>query len=357
MITIRLITREKEAYLPLLLIGDEQLSVVSEYLSQSTLYALHEPDISEAALAVCAVTLNGDTAEIRCLAVNPAYRGRGYGSALVDYVTQAYRYDARKVIVGCTEATVPFYTRLGFIRDSVRPGFYTDHYDHPIIENGSVLRDMQVLRRDIVEHHNARISFRIETPEDYAEVESMTRDAFWNIYKPGCDEHFILSLLRESPAYFPEMHLLAVADGQIVGSIVWSEAVVVDPNGYCHPVLAFGPLTVRPGWQREGIGGKLIEHTLSMARKTDYPAVVICGAPAYYRRFGFRSARDFGLHMPDGTVFDAFMALELKPGMMNRVSGSFYEDDAFAVNDPAALAAFDAEFPRKTMMKTPTQLG
>jgi len=174
------------------------------------------------------------------------------------------------------------------------------------------------------------ITIRLEEEQDYFQTENMTREAFWDLFQPGCDEHLVLHQLRQSAAFVPELDFVACAGDEIVGGIVYSRAVV--SNGQAqHTVLCMGPLGVLPAYQRKGIGARLLQTSLQKARELGYAGVVIFGDPAYYQRFGFRNAADFGIQTSDGGNMEAFMALELQEGALDGISGRFHEDSAFQV--------------------------
>ncbi len=202
---------------------------------------------------------------------------------------------------------------------------------------------------------NRMITLRPEAARDYRAVEQLTRDAFWDIYKPGCDEHLLAHKLRGVTAFLPELDYVAEQDGRIVGNIMYSAARVIDDGGCAHPVLVFGPLSVLPACQGQGIGSALVRHTLDIARKAGYTAVIIFGNPDFYHRFGFKSADQFGITTRDGTNLDAFMALPLYEGALNGITGRFYEDDIFQV-DPLELVEFEKAFPYREKHVTGTQL-
>ena len=199
------------------------------------------------------------------------------------------------------------------------------------------------------------VQLRRETEKDYREAENLTREAFWDVYKPGCDEHLVLHNLRKSPSFIPELDFVAVRNGEIVGNIVYSRAKVVDKARMEHEVLTFGPISVLPSCQRQRIGSRLIEHTKALAADLGCKAVVIFGNPAYYHRFSFRNAADFSIVTAEGENFDAFMALELYGGALKGISGRFYEDPVFHV-DPKELESFEKNFPLKEKHITDTQL-
>jgi len=193
------------------------------------------------------------------------------------------------------------------------------------------------------------ITLRLETSADYHETEDLTREAFWDLFRPGCVEHWLLHQLRQSPAFIPELDYVACDGNRIVGNIVYSKAVVRD-GAEEHPVLCMGPLSVLPAYQKQGVGSRLMETTLKKARALGHAAVVIYGHPDYYHRFGFRDAREYNIQTPDGQNFDAFMALALNPLAVQTVRGRFYEDAAFHV-DEQAVEEFDRRFSPKDKHK------
>lgn len=135
----------KKAYLSLLLLADEQESMIDRYLMRGEMFAMRD---GETALAVIVVTdEGGGVREIKNLAVRPEAQRRGYGRAMIDFV--ARRYPAHTLLVGTGDSplTVPFYEACGFVRSHVVKDFFTDHYDHPIVEGGVLLRDMVYLKR------------------------------------------------------------------------------------------------------------------------------------------------------------------------------------------------------------------
>ena len=189
------------------------------------------------------------------------------------------------------------------------------------------------------------ISIRREEPRDQRAVEELTRDAFWGMFAPRCDEHLLVHLLRESPALVPELDLVAEFDGLLVGHVMYSRAAVIDPaTGAANDVLTFGPLSVAPDRQAEGIGGVLLLRTLAVAAELGHRAVVVYGHPNYYPRFGFRAAALVGVTAPGGAELDALMALPLVRGGLDGVTGEFREAPVFEL-DPERVAEFDRGFP------------
>ncbi|MDL2238078.1 N-acetyltransferase [Christensenellaceae bacterium OttesenSCG-928-K19] len=193
------------------------------------------------------------------------------------------------------------------------------------------------------------ILLRQERQEDHLLVELLTHEAFRHMALPGrarCDEHFLAHQLRQAAAFVPSLDYVALADGKIVGNIMYVQSSVVEDNGKEHTMLTFGPLSVLPSFQGRGIGARLVTTTIELAKKLPYPAIFIFGHPDYYRRFGFRNAKEFGITTSEGKNFDAFMALELHKGALAGIHGKFYEGDAYQIND-RDFEAYEQSFPVK----------
>ncbi|GEM_PF-211773 len=188
------------------------------------------------------------------------------------------------------------------------------------------------------------IRLRYETPADFRPAEELTKQAFWNLHVPGCDEHYLLHLLRGYEAFVPELNFVAEDAGKIVGHIVYAKAEIRLDAGGSAEVLTFGPVSVLPACQRRGIGSRLIRHTLALAKEMGFRAVLIYGDPEYYRRFGFEAAEKFGIGSSGDMVTPALQALELAEGALTGCAGRFFEGSAYDI-DPAAAAAFDKDFP------------
>ena len=137
---------------------------------------------------------------------------------------------------------------------------------------------------------NINLIIRNEKKNDYRTVEEIVREAFWNLYVPGCNEHFVLHNLRNSSDFIPELDFIAEKEGQIVGQIVYSRGVIKYIKGLEKEVISFGPVSVLPAFQKKGIGTALISHTINLAREMGFLAICIYGDPRYYSRFGFRCA-------------------------------------------------------------------
>ncbi len=187
---------------------------------------------------------------------------------------------------------------------------------------------------------------RNENEIDFRTVELLVREAFWNLYVPGCNEHFVLHNLRQSADFIPELDFVAERQGQIVGQIAYSRGVLAGESSARHDVICFGPVSVLPAFRKQGIGSALIVHSIGVAGKMGYPAILIYGDPRYYSRFGFRCAEKYDIRTADGKFAVALQALELKPGALQNMPGRFIESSAFEV-DEAEFAKFEAGFPFK----------
>ena len=142
------IYQDKKKYLPLLLLADEQENMIDRYLEGGTMFVLDDNGIK----AECVVTDEGNgILEIKNIATDPAHQKKGYGKALIDFLICKYaeKYSILQVGTGDSPATIPFYEKCGFVRSHAIPNFFTDNYDHPIIEDGVQLVDMIYLRRKL----------------------------------------------------------------------------------------------------------------------------------------------------------------------------------------------------------------
>lgn len=192
-------------------------------------------------------------------------------------------------------------------------------------------------------------------PNGFAITENITREAFWNIYKPGCSEHLVLHNLRKSKSYIKELDLVAFCNDQIVGHIISTKAKIVDSLNKEYEVLCVGPLSVLPDFQKKGIGGKLMKESIKLAKRLWFRGMILFGNPDYYHRFGFRNAKEFEITTKDYQNFEPFMALELFENALTQVKGRFIEDESFNVNEDE-LNEFEKQFPYKEKLVTDTQL-
>ena len=145
---IRKLETDQKKYLDLLLLADEQEDMVDRYLERGTMYVLEDDGVK----AECVVTDEGNgILELKNIAVEPAFQGKGYGKAMVNFLIRTYKeqYTVLQVGTGDSPATIPFYEACGFRRHHLVKNFFTDHYDHPIYEGGVQLVDMVYLQREL----------------------------------------------------------------------------------------------------------------------------------------------------------------------------------------------------------------
>jgi predicted N-acetyltransferase YhbS len=187
------------------------------------------------------------------------------------------------------------------------------------------------------------ISIRLEEENDYRDVEYLTREAFWNVYKPGCDEHLIVHKIRKVPAFIKELCFIAFDDAKIIGNIIYSKAKVINGKNKEFEVLCMGPIGVLPSYQGQGIGSSLMNYSIEKAKQLGHKAIIIFGNQNYYHRFGFINAQKYGIQTSWGENFEEFMALELYEGGLNGISGKFYEDEVFRI-EKGELEIFEKIF-------------
>lgn len=196
------------------------------------------------------------------------------------------------------------------------------------------------------------IYIRLEAPQDYRAVEELTRAAFMTHTRPGREiplEHYMVNELRKKDGIM-ELDFVAEKDGQIVGHIIYSNAHILQEDGSMIHVLNFGPLSVLPDFQRQGIGSSLMKYSIEKAKASGYGAILFFGEPDYYPRFGFIEAKKFGITDWNGDNYPAFLAMELKEGYLKNVHGKYIEAEIY--NDAVNMEQgrlFDIEFTQKSM--------
>lgn len=192
------------------------------------------------------------------------------------------------------------------------------------------------------------------TGKDFLFTENVTREAFWNIYRPGCVEHLILHNLRNSKSYIHELDLVAILDNEITGHIISTKAKVIDSLNNGHEILCVGPLSVLPDYQKQGIGSNLLNESIRIAKELGYSGMILFGNPEYYHRFGFVNALEYSITTKEGQNFEPFMALELQNNVLGNSKGRFFDDNAFEI-EPDELIEFEKKFTYKEKLKTDTQ--
>ena len=199
------------------------------------------------------------------------------------------------------------------------------------------------------------IVLRPEKETDYYAVEHLTREAFWNVHCPGCDEHLLIHHMRSADAFIKELDYVAVYHNEIIGHIAYAKTNIFGNDGTEYGVITFGPVSVLPVYQKKGIGKKLITHTIAKAAEMGFNAILIYGFPEYYTRFGFVNSKKYKITNMEGNYHDALMALELYSGALEHISGKFCEGDIYDI-DKSKLEPFEKNFPYKEKLVLDTQM-
>ena len=184
------------------------------------------------------------------------------------------------------------------------------------------------------------LNIRNERETDYKIVEDITRKAFYNVYVPGCMEHYLVHVMREHEDFIPELDFVIEVDGQIVGNIMYTKAKLTDEGGTEKEIVTFGPVSILPKYQRKGYGKMLIEHSLKRAAELGYEAVVIMGSPANYVGSGFQCCRKYNVCVEKDKYPAAMLVKELKPGTLDGRLW-FYSDSPVMNVDEREAQAFD----------------
>ena len=184
------------------------------------------------------------------------------------------------------------------------------------------------------------LNIRNERESDYKNVEDITRKAFYNVYVPGCMEHYLVHIMRGHEDFIPELDFVIEVDGQIVGNIMYTKSKLTDEGGTEKEIVTFGSVSILPKYQRKGYGKMLIEHSLKRAAELGYEAVVIMGSPANYVGSGFQCCRKYNVCVEKGKYPAAMLVKELKPGALDGRLW-FYSDSPVMNVDEREAQAFD----------------
>ena len=184
------------------------------------------------------------------------------------------------------------------------------------------------------------LNIRNERESDYKNVEDITRKAFYNVYVPGCMEHYLVHIMRGHEDFIPELDFVIEVDGQIVGNIMYTKSKLTDEGGTEKEIVTFGPVSILPKYQRKGYGKMLIEHSLKRVAELGYEAVVIMGSPANYVGSGFQCCRKYNVCVEKDKYPAAMLVKELKPGALDGRLW-FYSDSPVMNVDEREAQAFD----------------
>jgi predicted N-acetyltransferase YhbS len=200
-------------------------------------------------------------------------------------------------------------------------------------------------------------TIRQEVSKDFFTVENLVREAFWNVYQPGCDEHFIVNQYRDNPDFIKELSLVLELDNKIIGYIMFSKAQIDCDNGTKLDVVTFGPLAIHPDFQRKGFGKILVDYSLEKAKDLGYTCVFICGNGEFYGKSGFVPATTKGIRYADDPEGEAlyFLCKELKENFLKDVYGIYHDPKGYFIphEKPEAFEKYESTFPKKEKLKLP----
>lgn len=273
------------------------------------------------------------------------YRGRGFATEAVKLALGwAFRHPEINAVEAETDpdnaASQRVLLKCGFL---------------PNGETGEEGPRFTVKREDFM---NNDYTIRHEKTEDRKEVENLIRESFWNVYRPGCSEHYVMHVLRDDPAFIKELDFVMEQDGRLIGQNMFMKTVIEADDGRTVPVLTMGPICIAPGLKRKGYGKKLLDHSLEKAAALGYGAVLFEGNIGFYGKSGFDYARKFGIRyhdLPEGADDSFFLCRELIPGYLDDVTGVYQTPKGYYVND-SDVEEFDKGFPPKVKLKLPGQL-
>ena len=201
-------------------------------------------------------------------------------------------------------------------------------------------------------------TIRLEKKEEYREVENLVREAFWNVYRPGCSEHYVIHVLRDDPAFVKELDFVMERGGRIIGQNMFMKTVIEADDGRVIPVLTMGPIGIIPDLQRKGYGKKLLDYSLDKASAMGFGAVLFEGNIGFYGKSGFDYARNFSIRyhdLPDGADDSFFLCKELIPAYLNGITGVYQTPQGYYVDD-RDVEEFDKAFPAKVKLRLPGQI-
>ena len=201
-------------------------------------------------------------------------------------------------------------------------------------------------------------TIRLERSEEHRDVENLVRETFWNVYRPGCSEHYVIHVLRDDPAFVKELDFVMEQDGRLIGQNMFMKTVIQADDGRVIPVLTMGPIGILPELKRQGYGKALLDYSLEKAMELGFGAVLFEGNIDFYGKSGFDYASKFGIRyhdLPEDADASFFLCKELVPGYLDGVTGVYQTPQGYYVDD-ADVDEFDKAFPPKEKLKLPGQL-
>lgn len=206
--------------------------------------------------------------------------------------------------------------------------------------------------------NNNNYIIRLERKDEYREVEYLVRETFWNVYRPGALEHYVLNQLRNDNAFVPELDFVLEKDGKIIGQNMFMRAVIKADDGRDIPIMTMGPICIAPQYQKQGYGKILLDYSLEQAKQLGCGALCFEGNINFYGKSGFTFASEFGIRyhgLPEGADDSFFLCKELIPGYLDGITGEYAPPQGYFVDETEA-EQFDQQFPPKVKLKLPGQL-
>ena len=288
------------------------------------------------------------------ISVDKAYWGLGVGRALTEACIECAKtagYLQMELEAAAeNESALKLYESVGFVEYGRNPKGFRSRVSgwQPIV---LMLLDLEGV--NAIEY-----IIRPERETDHGAVEHLIRESFWNVYRPGCSEHYVMHVLRGDPAFVKELDFVMEQDGRLIGQNMFMRTVIEADDGSTVPVLTMGPICITPELKRQGYGKKLLDYSLEQAAALGFGAVLFEGNIDFYGKSGFDYARKFGVRyhdLPEGADDSFFLCRELIPGYLDDVSGVYQTPQGYYVDD-ADVEAFDRAFPPKEKLRLPGQI-
>ncbi len=199
---------------------------------------------------------------------------------------------------------------------------------------------------------------RLEKETEHRTVENLIRESFWNVYRPGCYEHYVMHVLRSDVAFVKELNFVMELDGELIGQAMFMRANIKAGDGRDISIMTMGPICIANSYKHQGYGKILLDFAMEKAAELGCGALCLEGNIDFYGKSGFTYASTFGIRypgVPEGEEVPFFLCKELKEGYLEGITGEYATPEGYFVDDEA-VEEFDKEFPVKEKLKLPGQL-
>lgn len=199
---------------------------------------------------------------------------------------------------------------------------------------------------------------RLERKEEYRKVEELARESFWNVYRPGCLEHYLLNQLRKNADFVKELDFVMEKDGELIGQNVFVKAIVKADDNRDIPIMTMGPICIAPKFQRKGYGKILLDYSIAKAASLGCGALCFEGNIDFYGKSGFTFARNFGIRyhgLPEDADDSFFLCKELTDGYLDGITGEYFTPQGYFISEEE-IEKFDKMFPHKEKRTLPGQI-